>query len=139
MYSLDGNAKHAKLLSSVLPQSAISSSLVVVVVDMSRPWTIMDSLAKWIGVIESYLAKFSDTPEVAEGKTKGDDLCCHYIHPLIDVVAMAAQGIVGKDGDDTVLSSLDPANPSTNIGLPIIIVPAKVIKWHNLCHLMFAV
>ena len=55
----------------MLPQSAIASSLVIVVVDMSRPWTIMDSLAKWTGVIESYLAKFSDTPDIAEGKTKG--------------------------------------------------------------------
>ena len=43
-------------------------------------------------------------------------------------MAMAAQGIVSKDGDDTVLTSLDPTIPSTNIGLPIIIVPAKVIQ-----------
>ena len=46
IYTLDGDQDHAVLLQSVISKETLADAVVLVVVDLSRPWLIMDSLKK---------------------------------------------------------------------------------------------
>ncbi len=44
---------------------------VILVVDMSQPWTILDSLESSVNFLETYLQTLGDELDLAEGKRKG--------------------------------------------------------------------
>ena len=46
VYSLNGDQDHTTLLSAVLKKEVLADLLVMLVVDLSRPWTILESLKK---------------------------------------------------------------------------------------------
>ena len=51
----DGDIFHKELLKYVITPKSIRNVLIVIAVDMSKPWTIMDSLEQWTRVIREHL------------------------------------------------------------------------------------
>ena len=49
---LDGDSAHANLLKYALSESNYQDTTVMICTSMSTPWSIMDQLNKWIGVLQ---------------------------------------------------------------------------------------
>lgn len=63
MWILDGDLYHKGLLKFAVSPESLKDSLVVLVADMSRPWTIMESLQKWASVLRDHQDKLKIPPE----------------------------------------------------------------------------
>eukprot|EP00051_Salpingoeca_urceolata_P023728 m.408174 g.408174 ORF g.408174 m.408174 type:complete len:467 (+) comp20145_c0_seq1:417-1817(+) len=62
VFTLDGNPEHKNLLQFVLNRDSIADLVVMIVVDLSRPWTIAESLQTWTSVLQEQVESlFSDT------------------------------------------------------------------------------
>ena len=55
VWILDGVVWHSQLLPFVLTKSSIEHTTVMIVVDMSQPWNIMDSLDRWAEVLRKHI------------------------------------------------------------------------------------
>ena len=69
-FVLDGDKEHSELITSILTKDNIVSTLVLLVVDMSRPWGIAESLASWSSLLETTLKRLGADAELAELKKK---------------------------------------------------------------------
>lgn len=63
VWILDGELYHKGLLKFAVSAQSICDSLAVFVADMSRPWTIMDSLKKWASVLRDHIDRLKISPE----------------------------------------------------------------------------
>lgn len=55
---------------------SLQHTIVIFVVDMSRPWTVMESLEKWAGVLREHIDKLKIPPEEMRGmQQKSKSLC----------------------------------------------------------------
>ncbi|TNN80488.1 Cytoplasmic dynein 1 light intermediate chain 2 [Liparis tanakae] len=63
VWILDGDLYHKGLLKFAISAQSLADCLAVFVVDMSRPWTIMESLQKWASVLRDHLDKLKISPE----------------------------------------------------------------------------
>lgn len=63
VWILDGDPLHKNLLQYALTPKCINSTLVVQVVDMSRPWTIMESLHSWTEVLREHIHSLKLPPK----------------------------------------------------------------------------
>ena len=71
VFLLDGDREHAELLTSFLTKDALSSTLVVLTADMSRPWGIMESLNNWTTLLQDHLKRLGADAELADLKKLG--------------------------------------------------------------------
>ena len=55
VWILDGVVWHSSLLPFVLTKSTIDHTTVMIVVDMSQPWGIMESLERWAEVVRKHI------------------------------------------------------------------------------------
>ncbi len=55
VWILDGVVWHSSLLPFVLTKSNIAHTTVMIVVDMSQPWGIMESLERWAEVVRKHI------------------------------------------------------------------------------------
>ncbi len=62
IWILDGDLYHKGLLKFAVTAESLKDSLAVLVVDMSRPWTIMESLQKWTSVLREHVDKLKIAP-----------------------------------------------------------------------------
>lgn len=62
VWILDGDARNKTLLKYALTPQNVNDSLVVLVVDSSKPWTIMDSLHSWTEVLREHIHSLKLTP-----------------------------------------------------------------------------
>jgi len=60
---LDGDLYHKGLQGVAVPVSAAGDSVLVLTVDMSRPWHALDSLQKWAAVAREHVDKLRVPPE----------------------------------------------------------------------------
>lgn len=60
---LDGDLYHKGLLKFAMEANSLKDTLIMLVVDMSRPWTAMDSLQKWASVVREHIDKLKIPPE----------------------------------------------------------------------------
>lgn len=60
---LDGDLYHKGLQGVAVPVDAISETLLLITVDMSRPWNALDSLQKWAAVAREHIDKLRLAPE----------------------------------------------------------------------------
>ena len=51
IFTLNGNQENSQMLQAVVSKETLADTLVMIVVDLSRPWTIPDSLARWSHVL----------------------------------------------------------------------------------------
>lgn len=59
VWILDGVVWHSQLLPFVLTKSSIEHTTVMIVVDMSQPWSIMESLERWAEVLSKHIQRLS--------------------------------------------------------------------------------
>lgn len=79
VWILDGDLYHKGLLKFAMEASSLKDTLVMLVVDMSKPWTALDSLQKWASVVREHIDKLKILPEEMQGmelKSK----CCWESH-----------------------------------------------------------
>ncbi|CDQ88936.1 unnamed protein product [Oncorhynchus mykiss] len=60
---LDGDLYHKGLQSVAVQREALGDSLLLVTVDLSRPWVAMESLQKWAAVAREHIDKLRVPPE----------------------------------------------------------------------------
>lgn len=63
VWILDGDLYHKGLLKFAVTPQSLPDCLAVLVADMSRPWTIMESLQKWASVLRDHVDKLKLPPE----------------------------------------------------------------------------
>lgn len=62
IWNLDGVVWHSQLLPFVLEEKNVNETLVMIVIDLSQPWNVLDSLERWTGVLRKHIdsLKISD-------------------------------------------------------------------------------
>ncbi|MEQ2170672.1 Cytoplasmic dynein 1 light intermediate chain 1 [Goodea atripinnis] len=60
---LDGDLYHKGLQGVAVPVGSIEDTLLLITVDMSRPWNALDSLQKWAAVAREHIDKLRVAPE----------------------------------------------------------------------------
>ena len=55
VWILDGDGYHKDLLKYVITPEGIRNIIIVIVVDISKPWTIIDSLEQWTRILREHL------------------------------------------------------------------------------------
>lgn len=60
---LDGDLYHKGLQKFAISMDNLEDSLVLFVVDLSRPWLALDSLQKWGSVVRDFVDKLRVPPE----------------------------------------------------------------------------
>lgn len=63
VWILDGVVYHRHLLDFALKKDSLHNTLVAIVVDLSRPWAVMESLEKWADVVSSHISSLKVSPE----------------------------------------------------------------------------
>lgn len=63
VWVLDGVEYQEQLLQYVLSREKCLNTLVVIVVDLSQPWEVMDSLERWTEVVRTHLDSLSIPPK----------------------------------------------------------------------------
>ena len=75
VWILDGVVWHSQLLSFVLTKSNIQDTTVMIVVDISQPWTIMESLERWAEVVRKHI----QTLQIPDKQLKAMQENCKWI------------------------------------------------------------
>jgi len=55
IWTLEGDVGHAPLVDFALNEKNIANSVVLVVLDFSQPWLLVESLEKWLKVLENHI------------------------------------------------------------------------------------
>lgn len=63
VWVLDGVEYQEQLLQYVLSKEKCLNTLVVIVVDLSQPWEVMDSLQRWTEVVRAHLNSLNILPK----------------------------------------------------------------------------
>jgi len=122
VWQLD-NPERKGLIPTFLKSSGLDKAIFMIVLDMSKPWSLYESLQTWLGVVEDtskQLMKDMDEEESKALKLR----VSKYVQNFVD--ASFTEGKGGKDQLSTGgESKIDPSIPSLNTGIPIVIVGAK--------------
>ncbi len=59
IWTLEGEPAFANLLGLALGERSLAKCLAVVVLDLTQPWTLADTLNKWIKVLENHMVALS--------------------------------------------------------------------------------
>ena len=63
VWILDGDSLHRSLLQYALTPKSVTNTVIVQVVDISRPWTIMESLHSWTEVLREHIHSLKLSPK----------------------------------------------------------------------------
>ncbi|KAF7664752.1 hypothetical protein LDENG_00167580 [Lucifuga dentata] len=126
VWILDGDLHHKGLLKFAVSTHSIHDCLAVFVVDMSRPWTIMESLQKWASVLRDHVDKLKIPPEeMREMEQKMVKAFQEYTEPE-DATPSSPQIRAPTAGDDEgVVLPLGDGALTHNLGIPVLIVCTK--------------
>jgi len=114
-YILNGTTDSSYLLQLVLTPELIDDAMLVMVVDLARPWLIMDSLQKWSNEISSHLESFS-----------GDDKMQRLRDERVKQYQRFTESTESKkEGEEQVTLDLDEGTLETNFGIPFVVVATK--------------
>uniref|UniRef100_A0A8C5FNI5 Dynein light intermediate chain n=1 Tax=Gadus morhua TaxID=8049 RepID=A0A8C5FNI5_GADMO len=120
---LDGDLYHKGLQGVAVPVGAVGSSVLVVTVDMSRPWHALDSLQKWAAVAREHIDKLRVPPETLRDLE----------HRLVKQFQEYTEPGSGEDGapqrrseeEESVLLPLGENTLTNNLGIPMVVVCTK--------------
>eukprot|EP00954_Amorphochlora_amoebiformis_P010248 801445-Amorphochlora_amoeboformis.AAC.3 len=118
------------LIPTFLKSSGLERAMFMIVLDLSQPWSMEDSLKTWIEVAENAckeLMKDLDDDSQKELKLK----MSRYMQTFVDA-SMKNSTDVKEMGPMTGESKIDPSVPSRNLGVPLVIVGAKGDYFSNL-------
>ncbi|XP_064025676.1 cytoplasmic dynein 1 light intermediate chain 1 [Pogoniulus pusillus] len=128
VWILDGDLYHKGLLKFAMDASSLKDTLIMLVVDMSRPWTALDSLQKWASVVREHIDKLKIPPEeMKEMEQKLVRDFQEYIEPGEDFPASPQRRNTSlqEDKDDSVILPLGADTLTCNLGIPVVVVCTK--------------
>ncbi|KAL4617172.1 cytoplasmic dynein 1 light intermediate chain 1-like [Arapaima gigas] len=125
---LDGDLYHKGLQKFAVSADSLADSAALLVVDMSRPWTALDSLQKWASVVREYVDKLRLPPEVVRDlEQRLVRQFQEYAEPGSDL-AVSHQRRTPAAGDaqeDGVVLPLSDGTLAHNLGIPVVVVCNK--------------
>uniref|UniRef100_A0A668S4A9 Dynein light intermediate chain n=1 Tax=Oreochromis aureus TaxID=47969 RepID=A0A668S4A9_OREAU len=126
VWILDGDLYHKGLLKFAVTAQSLPDCLAIFVVDMSRPWTIMESLQKWASVLRDHVDKLKIPPEnMREMEQKMIKAFQEYTEPE-DATPSSPQRRAPTAGEDEdVVLPLGENTLTHNLGIPVLIVCTK--------------
>uniref|UniRef100_A0A4X1UF08 Dynein light intermediate chain n=1 Tax=Sus scrofa TaxID=9823 RepID=A0A4X1UF08_PIG len=128
VWILDGDPYHKGLLKFSLDAISLKDTLVMLVVDMSKPWTALDSLQKWASVVREHIDKLKIPPEeMKEMEQKLIRDFQEYVEPGEDFPASPQRRntVSQEDKDDSVVLPLGADTLTQNLGIPVLVVCTK--------------
>ncbi|XP_070583407.1 cytoplasmic dynein 1 light intermediate chain 1 isoform X1 [Erythrolamprus reginae] len=128
VWILDGDLYHKDLLKFAIEATSLKDTLIIMVVDMSKPWTALDSLKKWANVIREHIDKLKISPEeMKEMEQKVVRDFQEYTEPGEDFPASPQRKNASsqEDKDDNVILPLGADTLIYNLGIPVIVVCTK--------------
>ncbi|XP_041040763.1 cytoplasmic dynein 1 light intermediate chain 1-like isoform X1 [Cetorhinus maximus] len=128
VWILDGDTYHKGLLKFAVTSDNIKDTLLMLVVDMSRPWMVMDSLQKWANVVREHIDKLKIPPE--EMKEMEQSLMKEfqeYEEPDKEVPASPQRRntVLQETDEESVVLPLGSNTLTHNLGIPVLIVCTK--------------
>ncbi|ELK17950.1 Cytoplasmic dynein 1 light intermediate chain 1 [Pteropus alecto] len=130
VWILDGDLYHKGLLKFSLDAGSLKDTLVMLVVDMSKPWTALDSLQKWASVVREHIDKLKIPPEeMKEMEQKLIRDFQEYVEPGEDFPASPQRRntVSQEDKDDSVVLPLGADTLTHNLGIPVLVVCTKFV------------
>ncbi|GLD75294.1 cytoplasmic dynein 1 light intermediate chain 1-like isoform X2 [Lates japonicus] len=120
---LDGDLYHKGLQGVAVPVDSIGNTLLLITVDMSRPWNALDSLQKWAAVAREHIDKLRVAPETLR----------ELEHRLVKQFQEYTEPGSGEDGtpqrrseeEESVLLPLGDNTLTHNLGIPVVVVCTK--------------
>lgn len=76
VWVLDGDQSHTGLLKYALTEENFADTMVMLVTSMAQPWSVAESLNKWITVLSEHIDKLRIPPE----KMKDFEQSCEFIN-----------------------------------------------------------
>uniref|UniRef100_A0A6I8Q696 Dynein light intermediate chain n=1 Tax=Xenopus tropicalis TaxID=8364 RepID=A0A6I8Q696_XENTR len=127
VWILDGDLYHKGLLKFAMDPSSVRDTLIMLVVDMSRPWLALDSLQKWASVIREHVDKLKIPPEeMKEMEEKIVRNFQEYVEPGEEFPASPQKRNTSSDEqDDSVILPLGEDTLTHNLGIPVVVVCTK--------------
>ncbi|XP_003499738.1 cytoplasmic dynein 1 light intermediate chain 2 [Cricetulus griseus] len=128
VWILDGDLYHKGLLKFAVSAESLPETLVIFVVDMSRPWTVMESLQKWASVLREHIDKMKIPPEEMR------DLERKFMKDFQDYIEPeeGCQGSPQRRGpltsgsdEESVALPLGDNVLTHNLGIPVLVVCTK--------------
>uniref|UniRef100_A0A8B9HEG1 Dynein light intermediate chain n=1 Tax=Astyanax mexicanus TaxID=7994 RepID=A0A8B9HEG1_ASTMX len=122
---LDGDLYHKGLQKFALSVENLSDSLVLFVVDLSRPWLALDSLQKWASVVRDYLDKLRVPPEtLRELEHRLVKQFQEYVEPGSDMESVP-QRRNPESEEESIVLPLGENTLTHNLGIPLVVVCTK--------------
>ncbi|XP_060767105.1 cytoplasmic dynein 1 light intermediate chain 2 isoform X1 [Neoarius graeffei] len=127
VWILDGDIYHKGLLKFAVSSESLKDSVAVFVVDMSRPWSIMESLQKWTSVLREHVDKLKVPPEdLRDMEQRMVRMFQEYVEPEDTTPSSPQRRSAPAGGDDeSVVLPLGENVLTHNLGIPVLIVCTK--------------
>ncbi|XP_062279705.1 cytoplasmic dynein 1 light intermediate chain 2 isoform X1 [Scomber scombrus] len=126
VWILDGDLYHKGLLKFAVSAQSLRDCLAVFVADMSRPWTIMESLQKWASVLRDHVDKLKIPPEdMRELEQNMVKAFQEYTEPEDATPASPQRRAPTAGEDEAVVLPLGDNTLTHNLGIPVLIVCTK--------------
>ncbi|XP_046842962.1 cytoplasmic dynein 1 light intermediate chain 2-like [Xenia sp. Carnegie-2017] len=121
VWVMDGDARYKNILKFAVTKKSAKDVTVILIGDMSRPWTIMDNLNSWVHVLREHIHSLNLSPkELNEMESRITKQFQEYIDPEQN----DEKKKLGSEEEDVVLP-LDPEILTDNLGFPIVVVCTK--------------
>jgi len=138
-YQLASSDKaYNSLLRFALNVTTIQESVIIIVLDWSRPWTFVETLQRWIKVVEQAINSVKQEGESGSknGWTKGKVLVEEMTELLEKFIKSYTDSETSVPNSNVLETESDEALPmgtlTTNLGIPLIVVCAKSDNISNL-------
>ncbi|XP_036394950.1 cytoplasmic dynein 1 light intermediate chain 1-like isoform X1 [Megalops cyprinoides] len=125
---LDGDLYHKGLQKFAVSQDSLADTIVLLVVDISRPWLALDSLQKWASVIREYIDKLKVAPEVM--REMEQKLVRHfqeYVEPgsNLNISPQRRNPTAPDTEEEGIVLPLGDNTLTHNLGIPMVVVCTK--------------
>ncbi|XP_054245877.1 cytoplasmic dynein 1 light intermediate chain 2 isoform X1 [Indicator indicator] len=127
VWILDGDLYHKGLLKFAVSAESLQDTIVVFVADMSRPWTVMESLQKWASVLQEHIDKMKIPPEEMRNmEQKFIKEFQEYVEPEEGYQGSPQRrGPSSAQEDEHVSLPLGENVLTHNLGIPVLVVCTK--------------
>uniref|UniRef100_A0A672G701 Dynein light intermediate chain n=1 Tax=Salarias fasciatus TaxID=181472 RepID=A0A672G701_SALFA len=123
VWILDGDLYHKGLLKFAVTAQSLPDCLAVFVADMSRPWTIMESLQKWASVLRDHVDKLKIPPE--DMREMEQNTFQEYTEPEDGSQSSPQRRAPPAGEDEAIVLPLGDNTLTHNLGIPVLIVCTK--------------
>ena len=137
VWQLEGAVAYGQLLKFAIDKENFNKTVVVIAVDLSKPWDIMASLDKWIELLESNLQGLNVPREtLIDAQDRRTLLICvvcllsECFTVRVAFMGYTEDGRPLAAGADLASLPLPEGALTHNLGLPIIVVGLKVRLWY---------